>query len=327
MNSHPEIETRIRERLDEIKEIPARNPQAAARGRARFLTQASVAREAQHPKGWRPIFRMQQFAMNMAVVVAVIAALLVGGGTTVKAAQDELPGQPLYGIKTFSEDVSLQFQSNPQTRVDLLMKFAQTRIQEMNQLIEAGQTLPEQVSLRLEQHLQQALQLCSNMDDTALDQKLPQLRNQLQQQERDMQRLQSHAAQNAQPVLEHTRAMLQVQLQVVNDGLLDHALFRSIVHNGIPYGQMQTPPTAVPTTTSTPYQEQNGQVTTPPDGQENGNGVGPDTNPGEPHPHVTPTPKNDHPTPGNNAGGNDKDKDKNKDKNPKDNKPATKTPK
>ncbi len=330
MNNQPDGESMIRERLDEIKAIPARDPRAASLGRARFLTQAVSAREARHNKSWRPIFRVRQFALNMAVVIAVIVALLVGGGTTVRAAQNELPGQPLYTIKIFSEDVSLQFQSNPETKVDRLMELAQTRVQEMNRLVESGQTPPEQVSLRLEQHFQQALQLCSNMSDAELNQKLPQVRSQLQQQESDMQNLETHAGQGAQPILERTHAMLQVQLQVVNEGLLDHALFRSVIHSGIPYGlMMQTPPVETSTTTATPYPEQNSQVTTPPGGQgngNNGNGVGPTTNPGEPHPHVTPTPRNDHPTPENNAGGNNNGKGQ-KDKDPKDNKPNTKTPK
>ena len=321
MNNQTEIESMIRERLNEIKAVPPRNPQAAARGRARFLAQAVTAREARRHKGWQPIFGMRQFAMNMTVTLLVIAGLLVGGGTTVKAAQDDLPGEPLYAVKTFSEDVSLQFQNDPEAKVDRLMELSQTRVQEMTRLIESGRTPSERVRLRLEQHIQQALELCSNMDDAALDQKLPQLRDQLQQQERDMQQLVVQAAQSAQPVLEHTRTMLQVQLLVVNEGLLDHEAFRNTVHEGLHYGQLQTPPAAAPTTTSTPT----GQATTLPGGPGNGNGIGPNTNPGEPHPNITPTPRNDHPTPRNNAGGNDKDKDP-KDKDPKDKKP-TKTPK
>ncbi|HSA99643.1 MAG TPA: DUF5667 domain-containing protein [Anaerolineales bacterium] len=325
MNNKTEIESMIRERLNEVKEVPPRNPQVAARARARFLTQAVSAREAQRHKGWRPIFRMQQFAMNMAVTLLVIASLLIGGGTTVKAAQDDLPGEPLYVVKTFSEDIRLEFQTNPETKVDRLMQLAETRVEEMTRLIESGQTPPEQVSARLEQHLQQALQICSNLDDAALSQKLPRLRDELQQQESDMQRLQSHATQGAQSVLEQTRSMLQVQLLVVNNGLLNHEAFRAAVKEGINSGQMQTPPAAVPSAISAPRHEQNGQATTPPGGPGNGNGVGPTANPGEPHPHVTPTPKNDHPTPVNNGGGNDKDKDKGpKDKDPKNDKPGGK---
>jgi hypothetical protein len=327
MNNQTEIETAIRERLEEIKAVPPRNPQVAARARARFLTQAASAREAQRNKGWRPIFRMQQFAMNMAVALAVIVGLLVGGGTTVKAAQDDLPGEPLYAVKTFSEDVSLQFQTNPAARVDLLMQFAQTRVDEMARLVESGRTPPESLNIRLEQQVQQALTLCSNLDDAALHQKLPQVRDELQQQERDLQNLQAHAGQGALPRLEQTRAMLRGQLNVVDTGMVDPAAFRNNVHNGIKSEQLQTPPAVEPTVISTPLSdEQNGQATTPPGGPENGNGVGPTMKPGESQEHVTPTPRNDHPTPGNNAGGNNnKDKDKDpKDKDPKNDKPGGK---
>ncbi len=328
MNNQPEIESGIRERLNEIKGVPPRNPQAAARGRARFLAQAASAREAQRSTGWRSIFRVQQFAMNMAVTLIVIIGLLAGAGTTVKAAQSELPGEPLYVVKTFSEDVSLQLQSSPQAKVDRLMQLAQTRVEEMTRLIEAGQTPPEQVRLRLEQHLQQALQLCSNMDDAELNQMLPQVRDQLQQQEQALQSLQVDATQNTQPILERTSTMLQTQLHMVNDGLGNHELFRNAVHNGFHYGQTQTPPAAMPLLPSTPYQVQGGPVTTPPGNQGNGNSVGPNPNPGEPRPHVTPTPRNPATDPGNNAGGNNKDKGKDpKTKDPKDNKPSTKTPK
>jgi hypothetical protein len=119
--------------------------------------------------------------------------------------------------------------------------------------------------------------------------------------------------------------MLQQQLHVVNDGLINHEAFRNTIRNGVNDEELQTP-AALPSTTSAPHGEQNGQATTPPGNQGKGNGVGPTTNPGEPHPQITPTPKNDHPTPGNNAGGNDKDKGKDKDKD-KDKDKKDKTPK
>ena len=317
MNNQTEIESRIRERLNEIKGVPPRNPQAAARGRARFLTQAVSAREAQRQTGWRPIFRMRQFALNMAVTLAVIVGLLVGGGTTVKAAQNNLPGEPLYAIKTFSEDVGLQFQSNPEARVDRLMQLAQTRVDEMSRLVATGRTPPEQVSRRLQQHLSQALQLCSSMDDSALDQKLPQLHTELQKQEQELRQLQAHAAQGSESILEQTNAMLAAQLNVVDTGLQNHQAFRETVNNGMHYGQTQTAPVAVPSPISTPALGDNSQPTTPPGNPGNGNpgnGVGLTDNPGQSQTHVVPTPRNDHPTPVNNAGGNDNNKDKDKDK-------------
>ncbi|HEX2997504.1 MAG TPA: DUF5667 domain-containing protein [Anaerolineales bacterium] len=316
MKTQTEIESMLRERLNEIKEVPLRNPHVAARGRARFLTQAVAAREVRHRSSWIPFFNTRRFAWNMVVTLLVIAGLLVGSGTTVKAAQDDLPGDPLYAVKTFSEDVSLQFNRSPEAKVDRLMQLAEIRTQEMTRLIEAGQTPPEQVSLRLAQHLQQALQLCSSLDDATLNQKLPQLHNQLQQQEHDMQRLMVNAAQGSQQALKNARATLQLQLYVVDKGLLDHAAFRETVRNGVKDEELQTP-VMIPSTTSVPRGEQNGQsqTTTQPSDQGNSGGIGPNETPDEPRAHVTPTPKNEHPTPGNNAGGNDKDKGKDKDKN------------
>jgi len=321
MNNQPDLESIIRERLNQIKSVPARNPQAAARARARFLGQAITASEARRNKGWGFIFRKRQFALNMAVALVMIVGLFVGGGTTVKAAQDDLPNEPLYAIKMLSEDVSLQFENDPEAKADLLMELTQTRIEEMSRMVESGQTPPERVRLRLEQHLEETLQLFSNMEDTVLDQKLVKLRQQLQQHESDMQDLQVSATQAEQPVLENTRTMLQVQLQLVNEGLENHEVFRNTVNNGFHYGQTQTPPSPSPT----PHPEQNSQATPEPDNEGNGNGMGPNNNPGGLNAHVTPTPKGNNGTnTGNNAGGNNKDP---KNKDPNKNKPSTKTPK
>jgi hypothetical protein len=315
MNDQSNPELLVQERLDELKEVSEPDPRVVARARARFLTQAISADEFQRQRGWKSIFRKEQFAMNIIVSILVIAGLLAGGGMTVRAAQDDLPNEPLYGVKTLSENVSLQFQNNPEAKVERLMELAQTRVQEMKQLIESGQTPPDQVRLRLEQHLQQTLQLCSNMDDAALDQTLLQLRDQLQQHERDMQRLQDHATPDTQPILERTRTMLQTRLQLVNDGLQNHEMFRNTVRNGFQYGQTQTPPTPAPPTShsewateQTTERQQNGQ-STPQAGpnNNNSNGPGPNTDPGGPNPSVTPMPNNggSGTGSGNNSGGND----------------------
>ena len=72
--------------------------------------------------------------MNMIVSFLVIAGLLFGGGATVNAAQNDLPNEPLYGLKLWSEDISLQVQDNPEQKVERLMDLTQARIQEMTRL-------------------------------------------------------------------------------------------------------------------------------------------------------------------------------------------------
>lgn len=284
MKDNLEVEKMIEARLDEIKPIPKRDPQFAARGRALFLNQAVSASEFQRHTGWKFIFRKEQFVMNMLVSILVIAGLLFGGGTTaVNAAQDDLPNEPLYALKIWSEDISLQFINDPQLKVDRLMELAETRIQEMSQLTEDGLTPPDQVALRLEQHIHQALQLCSNLDEAALDQTLLQIRDRLQQQDRLMQQLQIHATQDAQPILERTRDMLRLRLELVEDGLLDAEMFRNTIRNEFQFGQHedQTPPA------QNGNEQQNGQATPQPNNNEGGSGPnidpgGPNANPNTP---------------------------------------------
>jgi len=315
--NHDEFDSQLWSRLEELKPVPPRDPKVALLGRANFLNQALKIESRVSARGflrlnqWIPKAK-EKFAMNLLISIAVIAGLLFGGGATVNAAQDDLPGQPLYAVKTASEDVSLQFQNNPEAKVARLMDLAQIRIQEMTQLIEEGQTPPDQVQLRLEQHIQQALQVCSNLDDATLDQTLLQLRDRLQQRDRDMEQLQIHAAQDAQPILERTRTMLHQRLQLVNDGLLNHEMFRNTVRNGFQYGQEEelTPPA------QNRNGQQNGQPTSAPGnsntdpggantdpGDPNTDPGGTNTNPGSPNPNVTPAPNKD--GNGNGSGGDD----------------------
>ena len=291
MNNQPDLESIIKGWLDELKSVPARDPQAAARGRTRFLAQAVSASEFQRHKGWKSLFGKEQFAMNVLMSILVIAGILFGGGATVNAAQDDLPNQPLYAVKTWSEDLSLQFHNSPEAKAERLLELAQIRIQEMTQLIDSGQTPPDQVRARLKIHLQQVLKLCSQMDDPTLDRTLMQLRDQLQQEDRDMERLQIHASQKAQPMLSQTRTMLQQQLQLVEEGLQNHDMFRNAARNGFHYMQTQTSPTSIPSPTSTPNGQQYGQPTSQA-GPTNGTGPGPSIDSGSPSPKMTPMPNN-----------------------------------
>ena len=281
MNDNIELERRIRERLEEIKPVPARDARAANRARMQFLAKAVSASEEARHKGWSSIFRKERFAMNLMISILVIAGLLFGGGATVNAAQDDLPNEPLYSLKMWTEDLSLQTRNDPDQKVDRLMELAQVRIQEMTRLADAGQAVPDQTRLRLEQHIHQALQLCSTLEDNALDQALLLIRDRLQQQDRDMEQLQLHAPQDVQPVLAQTRTLLQQRLRLVDVGLVDHELFRKAARNGFRYGQEEedvTPPA------QNGNGGQNGQPTSIPAGP-NPDPGGPNSSSGGPNPN------------------------------------------
>jgi hypothetical protein len=275
MNDKAELELKIRERLEEIKPVPVRDSNAAYRARMQFLAMAVSANEEGRHKEWSSIFRKERFAMNVMISILVIAGLLLGGGATVSAAQDDLPNEPLYSLKLWSEDLSLQFRNEPEQKVERLMELAQVRIQEMTRLVDGDQAVPDQTRLRLEQHIHEALQLCSNLDDPALDTTLLQIRNRLQEQDRDMERLQLHTPQDAQ--LAQTRTMLQQRLQLVEAGLLNHETFRNAARNGFRYGQEEITPPA-----QNDNDQQNGQPTSIPAGP-NPDPVGPNTGAGGPN--------------------------------------------
>lgn len=232
--------------------------------------------------------------MNMLLSILVVAGLLFGGGMTVSAAQDDLPNEPLYEVKLWTEDLSLQWQNNEEATVNRLMELAQVRIQEMTRLAEAGQPVPDRVRQRLEQHIQQALQICVNMDDPTLERTLLQLRDRLRDQDRDMEQIQLQTQDKlklqtqdqlrlqTQDQLQQqlqTRTMLQERLLLVEDGLQNRELFRNQVQNGFQYGQDDelTPPAQNGNT------EQNGQPTTEPGGPNVAPGE-PNVTPGEPNP-------------------------------------------
>jgi uncharacterized membrane protein YgcG len=303
MKDQHELESVVKEWLDEIKPVPPRNPQMASRGRAQFLGRAVSAHELPRQKGWISIFRKERYAMNVLLSILVIAGLLFGGGATVQAAQDDLPNEPLYAVKTWTEDLSLQFQNDQEAKVNLLMELAQVRIQEMTQLAEAGEPIPDQVRLRLEQHIQQALQLCKNMDDPTLERTLLQIRDRLRDQDRDMDQLQLHTQDQLQlqtqdqlrlqtqdqlQLLTQTRTMLRERLRLVDDGLLNHEMFRYRVQNGFRFGQDDelTPPA------QNGNGQQNGQPSLEPGGPNTDPG-GPNLDPGGPNtdpggPNLTP---------------------------------------
>jgi len=272
-----EIDPKLKARLDELKDVPARDPQVAARGRARFLAQAAstlapVSKwEKVRHMGWILNPGKENFAVMKAVVVVVIAlALLIGGTATVYAAQDDLPNEPLYGLKLFTENARLLANTDPDREVEMLMELVQTRLQEMTAMANEGETIPAQVALRLEQHIQQALQVAAGMDDAAMLGALERIRATLQEQDRLMEQAQERlmtqsqdqANEETSQVMLQTRETIESRLRLVEEGTIDPEGFRNTVR--------------------TEYELRTGQTETPADQQGNGAG-GDEGTPGDPN--------------------------------------------
>lgn len=220
-NSDPNLISKIQE----LKSVPPRDPQAATRGRARFLAEASQLREAvslrksQRHKGWNMIGRKEMPFMKALASALTLSILLFVSVTGVLAAQNDLPTEPLYPLKILSEDVGLAFMTDPSTKLNRLIELAQTRTREIVALAEQGEPIPERVLQRLNLHIETALQLAAAQSDEEMHKSLLQIQLQLQTQEQVMTQLQMHAAEGEQPILERARLQTQEQLRLANEGL------------------------------------------------------------------------------------------------------------
>lgn len=200
--------------------------------------------------------------MNALISLVLAAALILGGGATAVAAQDDLPNELLYPLKLWTENARLSLAGDPQDQANLLMNMAQTRVEEIAALAEEGVVPPAQVQQRLELQLEQTLQLASGMDDAAMTQTLAHLHERLQTQDRLMAQLQTHVNADIEPLLTRTREMLQTRLRLVEEGLTDPQGFRNMMTNQMRYGQEEE-------VAPEPNQEQNGQAERPGAGNEN----------------------------------------------------------
>lgn len=75
-----------------------------------------------------PIFNLRPKYMPL---IALILAAVLGGGGTVAAAQNDLPGQSLYGVKLASERVAEALTVSDESKININVKFAERRTQEI----------------------------------------------------------------------------------------------------------------------------------------------------------------------------------------------------
>ena len=243
-----EMDSKLKITFNELKNIPPRDTQAAASGRENFLKQAAVLRQSasreayQRHNRWSstifPLFQGRQRLPGLNALIAVVLAVVVffgGSGVTIYAAQDSLPDQALYPVKTWSEDVTLSLTRSPQMRLNHVLDFSDRRLVEMEGLLAAGKPIPERVETRLQNELDLALELVAGMDDAHALQQLQQVRQRAEVQYQKMAMLMAGAPESAQPLLLRTRACLQEQIRLASMGETDLQGFRMQIRQRFQY--------------------------------------------------------------------------------------------
>jgi hypothetical protein len=139
-------EDEIKQKLEKLDAIPERNPLKVQSAKKNFLSEArqlagestvSVPRKS----WWNQNFvKKETFSMKL-ITIATILSLLLGGGITAVAAQDSLPGDVLYPVKTLVEDIELGLATTPDSEFEVGFKHANQRFVDIQAALEADESI------------------------------------------------------------------------------------------------------------------------------------------------------------------------------------------
>ena len=237
-----ELDEYLAGKLSLLEQVSPIKPQVAAEERKKFLMHAEQLRGAavQRPVqprergigGWLVALRTQQHRGASQLVMALVLALaLVMGsaGATVYAAQQSLPDEVLYPIKTWTEDTRLSLTQASESQLELMLDYSNRRLEEISQLRSMGKPIPQDTLERTQQQLDTALEIAAEMNDQQLVQALGQIRQQAEVQTEQMKIWMNSSPDTVDPVLEQLRTRLQTQAEVAAEGELDPESFRQLV--------------------------------------------------------------------------------------------------
>jgi hypothetical protein len=228
--------------LAPLREAPLPDPHVLGQEKARFLELGSSMQQTLIPQpgtsesplseqGIIPARRQRPHLVLKALTAALIALfILVGSSLTVFAAQDSLPGETLYLVKSWSEDFRLSLTSSPQTKLRMTLDYTNRRMNEITILLAMGKSLPERTSDRFQEELDNALQLAIQMDDSQMHYALGQIKQLAESQGMTMQELLNSLPDHADPAIIRLRQRLLEQVMLSAIGENDPKAFRSEIH-------------------------------------------------------------------------------------------------
>jgi len=175
------------------------------------------------------IYRRKELRpMSTLLVRAMLVLTLVfgsAGGAAVLAA-DSLPDSPLYPLKLTMEQTRLTMVSDPAEQAYLHLSLAQTRAEEVTRMALAGVVPDEAVLSRLQQHLNQALDLAAQTPDDDMAELLTHTQQMAQSQEQQLAQAKTSAAEQAHEPLQQASGILAQVRQEAEDGLQGPQTFR-----------------------------------------------------------------------------------------------------
>jgi hypothetical protein len=146
---------------DRIREAshPTLSVSATKAVEQRLLKRATELRQSEAKSScWSFPFSLRPLGTVAAMLIVVLALVLAGGGGIVYASTDSLPGSPLYGVKRAAEQAQLFLAPAGTKRVELHIKFAQRRLEEVQALAEIKGQVDEEALAAIAEETELALE-------------------------------------------------------------------------------------------------------------------------------------------------------------------------
>ncbi|MBI9047630.1 MAG: hypothetical protein JEZ06_24305 [Anaerolineaceae bacterium] len=171
----------IRKKIKLLMDDPTRKVESVDESRRKYLSKAEEIKTTWLPENPakagvnKPVKRSKSFLFmkeskpmfaKIVGAISIVSFLLGGTGVgTVYASQSSLPGETLYPVKTWSEDLRLNLNTDIPKELDLNLDFAERRVDEIIALVEAGEIPPDELLARLYTHLQDAEDLALSSEN------------------------------------------------------------------------------------------------------------------------------------------------------------------
>jgi len=192
-----------------------------------LFEQTKVKNQRKSPDFPGVVRRMRSIFILKPLIAGLLALIiLLGSSFTVYAAQDSLPGEPLYLIKSWSEDLRLAMTTSPQAKLDLTLEYTERRVNEITNLAASGKAPSEQTSDRYQGELENLLELAASMDNEPMLNALGKIKHLAKNQGMTLEELITKLPEQAQPAIIHLQQRLEEQVTLSTIGENDPQTFR-----------------------------------------------------------------------------------------------------
>lgn len=268
------LDENLQRYFDRLRTTAPLDPAVVAQERASFLAHSASVTATLHQKPTSParskalanLFRphaVRGLGFSKALVAILISFVLLLGSAaaTVYAAQDDLPGQILYPVKTWSEAARLSLAFSPAQKLKLNLQYTNRRVDEIAHLVESGASLSDPLVNRLQNELESALLNAAELNQASLLAALNEIRHQAEFQSQVIATLIQNTDASASPLLLTVQARLREQIRLATTGTADPQQFKLQLQERLRDRQPELPATELPSATPSPSgtQSQSGE--------------------------------------------------------------------